>query len=112
MMVQFTGGSLPSPVPVSWLSEVDYYTPRTADLVVSWAGANPALNYTLMMIDRDAPSALTPIRAPIRHWVKTDVSGASLQMGVSPDNNTDLTPFRPPGVRVTCIHFLLRCCLV
>ena len=50
---------------------------------VSAPASLAASNYTILMVDRDAPSASGPIRSPLRHMALTGVPRAALQAGVS-----------------------------
>ena len=52
-------------------------------ITVSDPASLPASNYTILMVDRDAPSASGPIRSPLRHMALTGVPRAALQAGVS-----------------------------
>ena len=46
-------------------------------------GAIPTSRYTVIVVDRDAPSQVDPSRSPIRHFATGDVLGASLAAGWS-----------------------------
>lgn len=42
-----------------------------------------ATNYTVLMVDRDAPNASSPIRSPLRHMLLTGIPRAAMRAGVS-----------------------------
>jgi hypothetical protein len=42
-----------------------------------------ATNFTVLMVDRDAPNATSPIRSPLRHMLLTGIPRAAMRAGVS-----------------------------
>ena len=58
-------------------SEVLYADAQLAP-AMSYADADPALRYTLLVLDRDAPNASVPLRSPLIHMALADVRGADL----------------------------------
>ncbi|XP_022085587.1 protein D2-like [Acanthaster planci] len=63
---------------------------------VAYQGANPNLNYTLMMVDPDAPSASNPWRAYVIHWLITNIGGDELRVGQYA-NGTEVMGYISPG---------------
>lgn len=69
---------------------------------IQWGGASPTSMYAIVLVDRDAPNAITPNSSPIRHGAAVNVTGAELIRGVSNNaTGTWLTSYRgprpPPG---------------
>lgn len=48
------------------------------------ASADPATLYTVIIVDRDAPSASNPVRSPLRHYAAASIPSTVLAAGAGP----------------------------
>ena len=61
--------------------------------VITYADATPDLFYTVIIVDRDAPSPWSPIRGPIIHYIGTNITGSQLAAGFNISSATKVSPF-------------------
>ncbi|XP_019741176.1 phosphatidylethanolamine-binding protein 4 [Hippocampus comes] len=62
--------------------------------LIRYRHAQEVSNYTLIMVDPDAPSRSKPVLAYWRHWVITDMEWSSLKNGVL--TGTIIDDYQPP----------------
>lgn len=61
--------------------------------VITYTDAVPNLFYTVIIVDRDARSPMSPTLSPIIHYVGTNITGSQLMAGFNISSAIDVSPF-------------------